>query len=116
VMRRQLKEKEENCEKLEDEIVSLRKELEKTIVQLNKSLKFGKSTEILDNILGFQMSPFIKTSLGYKEKQKTPERDSSTKVTKPLEKENEEKPKSYANILKGSINNESSNRKGYDDQ
>jgi hypothetical protein len=31
----QLKEKEENCKKLEDEIVSLRKELEKTIDRLN---------------------------------------------------------------------------------
>jgi hypothetical protein len=116
VVRSQLKEKEENCKKLEAEIISLRKELEKTIDQLNRSLKFGKSTEILDNILSFQRSPFIKTGLGYNEKQKTPEGDASTKVTKPSEKENEEKPKSYANILKGSINNERNNRKGNDDQ
>jgi hypothetical protein len=116
VVRSQLKEKEENCEKLEAEIVSLRKELEKTIDQLNRSLKFGKSTEILDNILSFQRSPFIKTGLGYDEKQKTPEGDASTKVTKPSKKENEENPKSYANILKGSINNESNNKKGNDDQ
>jgi hypothetical protein len=72
VVRSQLKEKEENCEKLEAEIVSLRKELEKTTDQLSRSLKFGKSTEILDNILSYQRSPFIKTGLGYDEKQKTP--------------------------------------------
>ena len=54
--------------------------------------------------------------LGYNEKQKTPEGDTSTKVTKPSEKENEEKPKFYANIFKGSINNERRNMKGNDDQ
>jgi hypothetical protein len=95
VVRIQLKEKEENCERLEDEIVSLRKELEKTIDQLNRSLNFGNIIEILDNILSFQRSPFIKTGLGYDEKQNTFEGDASTKVTKPLEKENEEKPKRY---------------------
>jgi hypothetical protein len=68
VVRNQLKEKEENCEKLEDEIVSLIKELEKTTNQLNRSLAFRKSIEILDNILNFQRSPFIKTGLGYDDK------------------------------------------------
>jgi protein subunit release factor B len=89
VVRSQLKEKEENCEKLEAEIVSLRKELEKTTDQLNRSLKFGKSNEILDNILSYQRSPFIKIGLGYEEKQNTLEGDANTKVTKPSEKENE---------------------------
>jgi hypothetical protein len=51
VVRSQLNEKEEKCKKLEVEIVSLRKEIEKTIDQLNRLLKFGKSTKILDNIL-----------------------------------------------------------------
>jgi hypothetical protein len=41
-VRSQLKDKEEICEKLEAEIVSLRKELEKKIDQLSRSLKFGK--------------------------------------------------------------------------
>lgn len=36
VIRNQLKEKESNCEKLELEIVSLRKELEKFIEQVSK--------------------------------------------------------------------------------
>jgi hypothetical protein len=116
VVRSQLKEKEENCENLEVEIVSLRKQIEKTIDQLNIRLKFGKCTKILDHILRFQSSTFIKTCIGYDEKQKTPKGDASTKVTKPSEKENKEKPKSYANILKGSTNNESNNEKGNDDQ
>jgi hypothetical protein len=83
VVRSQLQEKEEKYKKLEAEIVSLRKELEKTTHQLNRSLNFGKSTEILDNILSCQRSPFIKTGLGYEKKQNTPERNASTKVTKP---------------------------------
>jgi hypothetical protein len=116
VARIQLKENEENCKKLEVEIISLRKEPEKTIDQLNRSLKFGKSIEILDNILSFQRSPFINTGLGYDEKQKTLEGDAIAKVTKSLEKKNEEKPKIYANILKGYINNERNIRKGNDDQ
>jgi hypothetical protein len=116
VVRSQLKQKEGNCEKLEVKIVSLRKELEKKTDQLNRSLIFGKSTKILDNIFSFQMSPFINTCLGYGDKQKATKGDARIKVTNPSEKENEENPKSYANILKGFINNESSNKKGNDDQ
>jgi hypothetical protein len=77
-------------------------------------LKFGKSIEILDNFVSFERSPFIKTGLGYKEKQKIPEGDKNTKVTKQSEKENEENPKSYSNILKDSINNEINNKEGND--
>jgi uncharacterized phage infection (PIP) family protein YhgE len=117
VVRNQLKEKEKKIEKLEAGIISLRKELEKTIDRLSRRLKFGKSIEILDNILNHPRSPFIKTSLGYNKKQKTPKKDASTKVTKPSEKENEKKkPKSYANIFKASINKESNIKKGNDDQ
>ena len=32
---------------------------------MNKNLKFEKSTETLDNIINFQRSQFIKTSLRY---------------------------------------------------
>jgi len=39
VVRIQLKKKEQNCEELESKIVSLRKELEKTTIKLNRSLK-----------------------------------------------------------------------------
>jgi hypothetical protein len=65
VVRNKLRKKEENCKDLEYEIVSLRKELEKTTIKLDRSLKFEKSTEILDDIINFQIYPFIKTSLGY---------------------------------------------------
>jgi hypothetical protein len=67
-----LKEKEENCEKLEAKIISLRKELEKAIDQLSRSLNFGKIVEILENFLIHKISPFIKTGLGYNEKKNTP--------------------------------------------
>jgi hypothetical protein len=65
VVRIYLIEKEENCEKLEAELVSLRKDLEKSSTQLNISLKFEKSAKTLDHIINCQRSPFIKTGLGY---------------------------------------------------
>jgi hypothetical protein len=83
VVRSQLKEKIENCENLEAKTVSLRKELGKKTDHLNISLKFGKSTKILDNILNFQRSPFIKTVCGYDKKQNTPKGDKRNKATNP---------------------------------
>ena len=58
----QLDEKEQSLEKLEGEIVGLRKEIEKTKA-LN--LKFVKGSETLDEIINVQRSPLIKTGLGY---------------------------------------------------
>jgi len=58
----QLDENEQSLEKLEGEIVGLRKEIEKTKA-LN--LKFVKGSETLDEIINVQRSPLIKTSLGY---------------------------------------------------
>ena len=58
----QLDEKEKSLEKLECEIVGLRKEIEKTKA-LN--LKFVKGSETLDEIINVQRSPLIKTGLGY---------------------------------------------------
>ena len=58
----QLDEKEKSLEKLECEIVGLRKEIEKTKA-LN--LKFVKGSETLDEIISVQRSPLIKTGLGY---------------------------------------------------
>ena len=60
----QLAEKEKHHEKLECEIVGLRKEIEKTKA-LN--LKFVKGSETLDEIINVQRSPLIKTGLGYNE-------------------------------------------------
>ena len=52
------------------------------------------------------MVTFIKTSLGFDENQQTPE---------DTRKGDEENPKNYGNVLKGSINNVNNNRKGNDD-
>jgi hypothetical protein len=112
-VRIQLKEKEENCEKLKVEIVSLIKELEKTIDHLNIILKFEKSIEILDNILSHQRSPFMKTGLGYDNNHKTLEEDASPKSPK---KKIEEKHESYENILKRFKHNEENNKEGNYDQ
>ena len=72
MVRSQLKENKEICCKLESEIVLLRKELEKSTAQLNRSLKFGKCVEILDDIVNCQRPPNIKTGIGYDKNQKTP--------------------------------------------
>eukprot|EP00253_Pinus_taeda_P020619 PITA_20619 len=58
----QLDEKENFLEKLECEIVGLRKEIEKTKA-LN--LKFFKGSETLDEFINVHHSPLIKTGLGY---------------------------------------------------
>ena len=58
----QLAEREKHNEKLECEIVGLRKDIEKSKA-LN--LRFSKGSETLDEIIKVQFSPLIKTGLGY---------------------------------------------------
>ena len=58
----QLEEKEQSLEKLEGEIVGLRKEIEKT---KTLNLEFVKGSETQDEIINVQRSPLIKTGLGY---------------------------------------------------
>eukprot|EP00253_Pinus_taeda_P012979 PITA_12979 len=58
----QIDEKERHLEKLEGEIVGLRKEIEKT---KDINLKFVKGSETLDEIINVQRSPLNKTGLGY---------------------------------------------------
>jgi hypothetical protein len=60
LLKNQINEKEESCCKLEDEIVDIRKKVE-------KSNKFLNSSLILDEILESQRSTYDKSSLGYKE-------------------------------------------------
>jgi len=55
-------EREKHNEKLECEVVGLRKELEKT---KSLNLRFPKGLEALDEIIKVQRSPLIKTGLGY---------------------------------------------------
>ena len=61
-LKNQLQEMEKRNEKLECEIVSLRKEIEK-VKTLNP--RFAKGSETLDEIIKVQHSPLIKTGLGY---------------------------------------------------
>ena len=58
----QIDEKEKHLEKLEGEIVGLRKEIEKTKAI---NLKFVKGSETLDEIINVRRSPLNKTGLGY---------------------------------------------------
>eukprot|EP00253_Pinus_taeda_P001781 PITA_01781 len=58
----QIDEKEKHFEKLEGEIVALRKEIEK---KKAINLKFVKGSETLDEIINVQRSPLNKTGLGY---------------------------------------------------
>jgi hypothetical protein len=50
--------KEDDCEKLEEEVVSLR-------VEVGKINKNSKRSQVLEDILKFQRSPFNKSGLGY---------------------------------------------------
>jgi hypothetical protein len=68
-----------------------------------------KSTETLDDIINCQMSPFIKTSLGYdKSHMNTKE---YSKATDPSKKVNEGKYKSYVDVPRNSINDEDNQKK-----
>jgi hypothetical protein len=98
----QIKEKENICEKLEAEITSLRKYLEKSKTQI----KFIKGYETLDNILNNQRSPDDKRGLDYKESLKIVIVESRTNMS------TSERPTSYANSLKG--NNIQPNKSKYD--
>lgn len=97
--RNQLKRKEQNWEKLEFEIVSLRKELERAMAQLNRNLKNEKSLEILDDIIKSQKPTFDRSDIGYKGGQHS----------KSSKKSYEEK--KYVDVLKSSIKDESAKRR-----
>ena len=61
VLKDKLNEKEEQCQKLEMEVVGLRKTSENS----NACVKFRNSSIILDEILDYQRSPFDKFGIGY---------------------------------------------------
>ena len=105
-----IKNKEKDCERIEEENVDLRKEIDKLTTQVNNNLKFKKSSTTLDNMLNYQRSPFDKTGLGYDEQKNVEKGESSKPPTKKVEEEcskipenkSEEKAKSYADILRSS--------------
>ena len=71
VLKDQLDEKERTCQKLEMEVVDLRKKDEKN----DAHAKFKNSSTILGEILDYQISPFDKTGLGYNKETKEAEVD-----------------------------------------
>ena len=64
-MKNQLEEKEKTIQKLEMEVVGIRKKGENT----DSFSKFKDSSVVLDKILDFHISPLDKNSLGYKKGQ-----------------------------------------------
>ena len=60
-----MREKSQECERLEEEVVSLRKNLEKSQRELLMNTPLMKSSGQLDQILNAQMSPHIKARIGY---------------------------------------------------
>ena len=89
----QLAEKEKLLEKLECEIVGLRKEIEKTKA-LN--LKFFKGSKTLDEIINVQRSPLLKTGPMYSEKAS---QASTSKSYLDVARRNEQKPNGDHQIL-----------------
>jgi len=85
----QLAEREKHHEKLECEIVGLRKEIEKTKA-LN--LRFVKGFETLDEIINLQRSPLIKTGLRYNEEASQAQKTSTSKSYLDAARRNEQIP------------------------
>jgi hypothetical protein len=83
--------------------------LENSTAQLNISLKSEKSAKTLDHIINYQRSPFIKMVLGYDNTQMTTKEN--PKATGPSRKVNEEKYKSYVDVIKSSTIDEDNKRK-----
>jgi len=72
----QLAEREKHNEKLECEIVDLRKYIKKTKAF---NLRFAKGSETLDEIIKVQRSPLIKIGLGYTEEASQGQKPSTSK-------------------------------------
>ena len=60
-----MREKTQECERLEEAVVSLRKNLEKAQRELLMNTPLMKGSRKLDQILNAQRSPIIKTGIGY---------------------------------------------------
>jgi hypothetical protein len=67
ILKQQLKEVETKGEKLEDEVVTVRKDLEKFQALYHQNMKSIKALEGLASILNQQRNSKLKTSLGYEE-------------------------------------------------
>lgn len=67
ILMKQVKEKNQECERLEEEVVCLKKKLEKAQTELNMNIQQIKGYEKLDVIVNAQRYPLIKIGLGYEE-------------------------------------------------
>jgi hypothetical protein len=67
ILKQQLSEKKARCEALEQEVVKMRKEMEKFQALYNQNLSSIKASEGLATILNQQRNPKLKTGLGYEE-------------------------------------------------
>jgi len=65
ILLQKIKEKSRECARLEEKIVTLKKNLEKAQTKLNMNLQHIKGPEKLDVILNAQRSPLMKVGLGY---------------------------------------------------
>jgi FtsZ-binding cell division protein ZapB len=67
ILKQQLAEGRSRCEHLEEEVVTVKKELEKYQAWYNQNISSIKASEELNNILNRQRPPQNKSGLGYKE-------------------------------------------------
>jgi hypothetical protein len=67
ILKQQLVEGRSRCEHLEEEVVTVKKELEKYRAWYNQNISSIKASEELNNILNRQRPPQNKSGLGYKE-------------------------------------------------
>ena len=66
-LKQQLAKSKSRCEKLEEEVVTVRKELEKFQALYQQNFPSIKASKELNNILSKQISPLIKSVLGYEQ-------------------------------------------------
>ena len=65
ILLKQIKDKYQEQEKLEEEVVCLRKKLENAQRELSMNTPWMTSSEKLDKILNAQMSPLVKAGIVY---------------------------------------------------
>ena len=109
ILRQQLTKNKIRCEKLEEEVVSVRKELEKFQAMFHKNFSSIKASEELNNILNKQRSPLIKYGLGYEQGSS----NSQSKNKEPIKMINVQSSKQSeftksANSIKAESNNDNS--------
>ena len=86
----QMREKSQECERMEEEVVSLRKNLEKSQRDLLMNTPLMKSSGQLDQILNAQKSPLINAGIGYEgETSKSKVEDNRNVIFVKAVKENE---------------------------